>query len=85
MSHEDDSQSLADISEQKQPGNLSNGGGTCVSGEDTHARRHIVHEVLAHCCCLPCGEWLIVQLLIAFLTVEHDWTGSETREPRCRP
>lgn len=79
MSHE------ADISEQKQPSDLSNGGGTCVSCEDTHAHRHIVCEVLAHCCCLPCGEWLIVQLLIASLTVEHDWTGSEMREPRCRP
>lgn len=42
MSHEDDSERLADISEQKQPGNLSIGGGTCVSCEDTCSQTYCV-------------------------------------------
>lgn len=57
-------------------------GGSRVLRMDTH--RHIVCVVLAQCCWLPCGEWLIVRLLIAFLTVEPDWEpwlSSERREP----
>lgn len=77
-------QSTDDVSDQKQPCNLSmgEGGGSRVLRMDTH--RHIVCVVLAQCCWLPCGEWLIVRLLIAFLTVEPEWEpwlSSERREP----
>lgn len=39
---------------------------------DTHTHTHIISMVLAQCYFVPCGECLIVRLLIA-VTVEPDW------------